>query len=104
VVAGQVITEEQGESLLRSDLQTAERAVNNYVRIALNQNQYDALVSFVFNVGTGNFKFSTLLKYLNVGNVRAAADELDRWNKVKGQPVAGLTKRRAQEKALFLEG
>lgn len=103
VFIGQAITEEEAERLLRADLDTAENAVAELVEVPLNENQFSALVSFVYNVGSGNFLKSTLLKRLNRGEIDRAAEEFARWNKSKGQVLVGLTRRRAAEKALFLK-
>ncbi|MBP7662274.1 MAG: lysozyme [Shewanella sp.] len=92
----------QAEEMLRDDLIWAERAVNN-IKSSLNQNQFDALVSLVFNIGAGAFAKSTLLKLLNKSNFAAAAAEFSKWNKVSGKPSVGLTRRRAAEMALFLK-
>jgi lysozyme len=98
---GMVITKTQATSFLRTDLKTAENAVNNAVKVGLNQNQFDALVSFVFNVGVGAFKRSTLLKRLNAKNYTGAAEQFARWNKNDGRVMKGLVKRRKAEAALF---
>lgn len=90
-------------ALLRADLGTAEAAVNRLVTVPLTQNQFDALVSLVFNIGEGNFSKSTLLRRLNAGEREAAAGQFGRWNKSKGVELAGLTKRRAAERELFLK-
>lgn len=102
VYQGMVITEQQAEQFLHEDVKWAEDAVNQYVHVNLTQNQFDALVSFVFNVGTGNFSNSTLLKLLNKGDYKGAADQFLRWNKQKGVVLNGLTTRRKNERALFL--
>lgn len=100
------ISEEEIMRLFDKDNDIAENAVNSLVKVQLNQNQFDALVSFVFNLGKGALASSTLLKLLNAGNYQAAADQLLRWNKgkVKGrlQVIDGLTKRREAERKLFL--
>lgn len=81
--------------------------VNQLVRVPLNQNQFDALTSFVFNVGALNFRKSTLLLLLNSGKYEAASNEFLKWTKAKdpktGQYVElkGLVKRRKKEKDLF---
>ncbi|MGL5751093.1 MAG: lysozyme [Paraclostridium sp.] len=75
--------------------------INKVVKVPLNQNQLDALVSFAYNVGNGNFNSSTLLRWLNQGNYKEASMQLLRWNKSKGIVLNGLTKRRKSEKALF---
>ncbi len=100
---GMVITLTGAEMLLRHDLEWVEDAVNRYVKVPLSQNQYDALCSFVYNLGGTNFSGSTLLKKLNLKDYAGAADELLRWNKQKGITLAGLTKRRRLERALFLQ-
>lgn len=102
VFIGQEITEAQGKELLKRDLATAEAAVNEAVRVTLKQNEFDALVSFAFNVGAGAFKGSTLLKKLNAGDRIGAADQFLRWDKSKGIALAGLTRRRLAERNLFI--
>ena len=99
---GMVITLAGAEELLLHDLAWVEVAVHKYVKVPLNQNQYDALCSFVYNLGATNFKNSTLLKKLNKKDYNGAANELPRWNKQKGKVLRGLTKRRQLEKGLFL--
>lgn len=101
VTEGMTITEAEAEAFLRSDLEWAEKAVSRNVSVALNQYQFDALVSFVFNIGESNFKKSTLLRELNNGNYEAAAQQFKRWNKQKGKVLKGLTIRRAQEAEHF---
>jgi lysozyme len=101
VEEGDTITKEQSRELLLGDLSEAEDAVNAYVKVELNQNQYDALVSFVFNVGAGNFKSSTLLKKLNAGDYEGAAGQFERWDMAGGRHIPGLLKRRHAEAALF---
>lgn len=102
VKEGDTCTPEQAEAWLREDCQVAELTVSANVNVPLNQNQFDALVSFIFNLGSGNFVKSTLLKKLNTSDYRGAADELDRWVNAGGRKLPGLVKRRAAEKALFL--
>jgi len=97
------ITEAEAEALLRTDLLMTERGVHKAVTVALNQNQFDALVAFTFNLGAGNLQSSTLLKLLNQGEYAQAADQFLRWNKAGGKVLAGLTKRREAERALFLK-
>jgi lysozyme len=99
---GQKITEAQAEALLRKDITWAEEAVNKSVVVPLSQNQFDALVSFVFNVGAGAFGSSTLLRLLNSKDYEGAANQFLRWNKQKGVALKGLTKRREEERKLFL--
>lgn len=96
------IDESTAEELLRQDLATAERAVQNGVGTHnLTQSQYDALVSFTFNVGSGNFQKSTLLKDINSDDYEDVPSEMMRWINVSGVPNAGLRNRRMAEATLF---
>lgn len=104
VTEGQTITAEQGEQLLKKDLAHAERSVNSLVKVTLNQSQFDALVSFVFNLGSGNFQSSTLLKKLNQQDFDGAALEFKKWVKSNGSVLPGLVKRRNSEAELFSTG
>lgn len=97
-----VITQEKAEEILKRDLKVHEDNVKRVVKIALTQNQFDALVSFEFNVGYGAFANSTLLKLLNSGNYNAAAKQFERWVHVGDNILEGLMKRRKAEKELFL--
>lgn len=102
------ITEVEGEALLTKDLQIAERAIGRLVKIPLNQHQFDALVSFVFNVGVGHFAKSTLLKKLNAGDFVAAGGQFLVWNKVTDPKTrkkivsGGLADRRKEEYDIFV--
>lgn len=100
---GMVITEKQAEDLLRADLKEAEQAVNKFVQVPLNSNQFSALVSFVFNLGAGNFKSSTLLRELNKGNYIGASVQFERWVYAGGKILNGLIRRRKAESKLFLK-
>lgn len=102
VKQGQVINHEQADEFLDSDLRQVESCISERVTVALNQNQFDALVSFVFNVGRQAFSDSTLLKKLNEGNYRAAADQFTRWVYDNDKFVQGLYNRRVAERDLFL--
>lgn len=84
VKLGDKCTVQQAAQWLREDCAWAEREVNRLVTVPLNQNQFDALVSLVFNIGSGNFASSTLLRKLNAGDYAGAANEFPRWNKQKG--------------------
>ncbi len=95
------LTDQQVVDLLGQDVQPAEQAVNGGVQVALAQNQFDALVSFTFNVGAGAFNDSTLLKVLNQGHYDQVPDQLRRWNKAGGQVVQGLVTRRENEVKLW---
>lgn len=100
---GDVITKEQGERFLIQDVQTAEREVNSHGLI-INQNQFDALVSFVFNVGVGNFSRSTLLRKLKVNtNDSTISYEFSRWKNGGGKVLPGLVKRRKEESELYFK-
>jgi lysozyme len=96
------ITEEEAVELLKKDCAKFISAINKLVKAELNRNQFDALVSFVFNIGQNAFANSTLLKLLNKGDYIGAANQFPRWNKIKGVPSNGLTTRRQLEKCLFL--
>ena len=100
---GQTITIDQAEHFLRNDCVIAELVVNEKVIVPLNQNQFDALVSFVFNLGGTRFKGSTMLFKLNAGDYNGAADEFLRWNKAGGVILPGLSRRRKAERELFLK-
>jgi len=100
VVRGQRITEAEADKLLLNDLQRFEKAVNA-VTAPLDQGQYDALVSFAFNVGVGAFRSSTLLRLLNHGDYEGAAGQFKRWNKGGGKVLPGLVRRREEERAMF---
>ncbi|EBY8534543.1 lysozyme [Salmonella enterica subsp. enterica serovar Telelkebir] len=102
VKQGQVINHEQADEFLNNDLRQVESCISERVTVALNQNQFDALVSFVFNVGRQAFSDSTLLKKLNEGKYRAAADQFTRWVYDNDQFVQGLYNRRVAERDLFL--
>ena len=105
VSKGMTITPEQAEAFLLEDIVEYGDYVNRYVRVPLTQAQFDALTSFVYNLGPTNFKSSTMLKKLNVGDYDGAAQEFSKWNKarVEGvlQPLPGLTRRRTAEASLF---
>lgn len=105
VEKGQTITKDEAERLLIKDLAWAENVVERHVKVELSAYQFDALTSFVFNVGEGAFKGSTLLRELNRGNYDAVPRQLLRWNKA-GKPkktLKGLTRRRMAEAALWSE-
>jgi GH24 family phage-related lysozyme (muramidase) len=102
VKPGMQITEQQAEDFLRRDIARFEPAVASLVKVPLTSDQFSALVSFVYNLGPGSLQQSTLLRLLNQGNIQGAADEFPRWNKAGGRVLAGLTRRRNAERALFL--
>jgi lysozyme len=98
---GMVITLAGAEALLLHDLQWVETTIDTYVQVPLNQNQYDALASFIYNVGGTAFRKSTMLKLLNASDYDGAAGQFPRWNKQKGKVLNGLTTRRQKEQTLF---
>lgn len=98
---GMVISEAEAEALLRQDVARFERAVEAVTQ-APTQAEFDALVSFAFNVGSGALKSSTLLRLHNAGDRQGAADQFLRWNRAGKMILPGLTRRRAAERALYL--
>lgn len=101
VFEGQRVDQAQVMAWLQEDVKDAEDAVNALVKVELTQDQFDALVSFVFNIGEGQFADSTLLRKLNAGDYEGAAKQFPRWNKDNGKTISGLTKRRLLEQAVF---
>lgn len=101
VESGDTVTKEEALNLLGQDMTDAIECVDQYVDSNLDDLQYAALISFVFNVGCGAFKGSTLLKLLNANNHDQASRQLLRWNKAGGKEVKGLTNRRTAEMMLF---
>jgi lysozyme len=95
------LTEQQALDLLQQDLAPTTQAVTNGVKVALNQNQFDALTSFTFNVGITAFTNSTLLKLLNQGQYAQVPTQLLRWTRAAGQVVQGLVNRRQNEIKLW---
>lgn len=101
-LSDQKITQQLAETFLQHHVNAIEKDVSRLVKVTLSQNQFDALMSFVYNVGLGAFRDSTLLKLLNAGDIDSASKQFERWNKAGGKIVDGLTNRRNAEKALFL--
>lgn len=99
--ANSIWTQAECDAEFLKDMATFENTVNKLVKVPVNQDQFDALVSFAFNVGGGNLEKSTLLKKLNAGDFPGAAQEFQRWNKADGKVLPGLTRRRACEALLF---
>ena len=97
VKQGQVATDAQCDAFLREDSAAAQAAVRRLVKTAVTQDQFDALVDFVFNVGETNFASSTLLREINADRCGPATAEFVRWNKSKGRVLPGLTTRRGKE-------
>lgn len=99
VKLGQVITEAEAEQLLQEDLKTSEREIAG---LNVNQNQFDALVSFVFNVGAGNFRSSTLLRRVRFNpDDRDIENQFRRWVYANGRVLPGLVRRRNDESKLY---
>lgn len=96
------LTEAEASAILQRDLERYEADVARLVKVPLNENQHGGLVSFTYNLGAGNLGSSTLLRKLNAGDYAGAAAEFPRWNKAGGKVLAGLTRRRAAEQALFV--
>jgi len=100
--AGMVIKQEEADRLLKTGLVSYENDVSRLVKVGLTQGQFDALVSFTYNLGARSLSTSTLLRKLNAGDYAGASDEFLRWNKAGGKVLNGLTRRREAERALFL--
>jgi lysozyme len=101
VRAGMRLTPHEAEELLDDDLGIVERAISRLVIVPLNDNQFAALVSFMFNVGIANFERSTLLALLNRGWYEQVPAQLMRWNRVSGEVMGDLSRRRAAEGRLW---
>lgn len=103
VKKGDTCTLDQAKTYMQNDLKSFEQTVNNTVKVPLNQNQFDALVSLAYNIGSTAFKNSTLVKRLNEGNYKAAANQFNVWVNAGGKRMQGLVNRRAAESTLFLK-
>lgn len=102
VKKGDTCTLEQAKEYMRHDLIEFEYTVNSSVKVPLNHNQFDALVSLAYNIGSNAFKSSTLVKKLNTGDYQGAADQFNVWVNAGGKRMQGLVNRRDREKLLFL--
>ena len=102
VKKGDTCTLDQAKEYMRHDLIEFEHTVNSSVKVPLNQNQFDALVSLAYNIGSNAFKSSTLVKKLNTGDYQGAASQFDVWVNAGGKRMQGLMNRRDKEKLLFL--
>jgi lysozyme len=102
VKKGDTCTLDQAKEYMRHDLIEFEHTVNSSVKVPLNQNQFDALVSLAYNIGSSAFKSSTLVKKLNAGDYQGAADQFGAWINAGGKRMQGLVNRRDREKLLFL--
>ena len=96
------IDEIEAEDLLRRDIKKAERSVERLIKVELNENEFSALCSFVYNLGSGNLQSSTLRAKLNREDRDGAADEFPKWRRAAGKILKGLVLRRASERKLFL--
>ncbi len=101
VEAGLTTSEAQAREWLSADLAWAQTAVNKLVKVPLTQGMFDALVSFVYNIGENAFRNSTLLKLLNFKQYAEAAKQFDRWKYDNGEEIKGLVNRRKRERSLF---
>ena len=102
VQEGMEWTEEQAEEALKEEIVGYCKYVEEYVKVPLNQNQFDALVSWTYNLGPTSLKKSTMLKVLNKGNYDEVPEQIKRWNKARGQVLNGLVRRRDTEAELFV--
>lgn len=100
---GMIVTEDEGEAMFRAELGKFEAAVERYVTYEMNQCQFDALVSFAYNVGVSGLRKSSVLRHFNAGRLEQAAKAFHLWNKGGGRVLKGLVRRRAAEAALFLD-
>jgi lysozyme len=102
VKKGDVCTRGQAEIWLKYDCLWVDACLDKHVKVAVSQNQFDALASFVYNIGESAFIKSTMLTLINNSNFSSAASQFDRWIYDNGKEIKGLVNRRAKEKALFL--
>ncbi len=96
------LTRKEAEDLLKKDLEPRQTALNSFLRVNINQNQFDALMSLIYNIGTGNFQKSTLLKFVNDRLFDKVPDQFRRWSYVNGKISKGLANRREEEIKLWL--
>lgn len=101
VQQGMTISEARANEMLAEELNEYESYINGLVTVELNQDQFDAMVSWVYNLGVGNLKASTLLKVLNAGDYDGVPAQMMRWNKAGGKVLEGLTRRRQAEADMF---
>lgn len=101
VYGGMVITQEQADQILLQDLKPYEKVVNIYVKVPLNQHQFDALCSFTYNCGPGSLRALVSASGLNTGDYNHVSDEMMNYNKSQGRVLLGLTRRRKAEGVLF---
>ena len=96
------VTEADATAMLRSMLASYEAGVSRYVLVPVTQGQFDALVSFAYNLGLAALKSSTLLRLVNARNYAGAAAQFPRWNRAGGKVLPGLTRRREAERVMFV--
>ena len=101
VKEGDTITQEEADKLLLHEMEEYEGYINDLVTVELSQNQFDAMVSWVFNLGPANLKASTLLKVLNAKDYEGVPAQIKRWNKAGGKVLQGLIRSREAEALLF---
>ena len=101
VQPGDEWSEDHAEHMLEVEMEEYEKYINDLVTVELNQNQFDAMVSWVYNLGSSNLQASTLLKVLNAGDYEGVPAQIMRWNKAGGKVLEGLTRRRQAEADLF---
>ncbi|XUU78855.1 lysozyme (plasmid) [Salmonella enterica subsp. enterica serovar Infantis] len=104
IMIGKTYTESQCKALLNKDLNTVARQINPYIKVPIPETTRGALYSFVYNVGTGNFRTSTLLRKINQGDIKGACDQLRRWTNAGGKQWKGLMTRREIEREVCLWG
>ena len=101
VKEGDTLTQKEADNLLLHEMQEYEGYIKELVKVPLKQNQFDALVSWVFNLGPANLKASTMLKFLNAGDYHLIPSQIKRWNKASGKVLGGLIRRREAEALMF---
>ena len=101
VKEGDLITQQEADKILEEDMKEYEGYINDYVTVDLDQNQFDSLVSWVFNLGPANLRASTMLKVLNNKEYEEVPNQMKRWNKAAGKVLEGLIRRREAESLLF---
>ena len=104
VEEGDKITQKVADYFLEYDVAMVETHCKRLITVPLKQHQWDAIVSWCYNLGCGNLRASTLLKKINASEIDKVSEQIVRWDKVNGQSLAGLTRRRLAEAALFDSG
>jgi len=104
VKEGDKMTKDEAVYLLEEEMMEYEGYINDLVEVPLEQNQFDALVSWVYNLGSGNLQSSTMLRVLNEGKYEEVPAQIRRWNKAGGEVYEGLVKRRESEAVMFMGG